>query len=348
MPDNDYLRSLLRANEDEHIEEWRTVFDYFQEDEGSSSAGFDTRLWKSSYTTQPIPDDEMREWVDTTVEEILSLHPAEILEIGCGTGLLLLRIASTSKRYVGVDFSTSSLKSLRKQMAGLDGMSRAVTLLERQADNFENLDDNSFDTIIINSVVQYFPSLEHLTKVLEGALKAAKPGGAIFIGDVRSLPLLEAWSASVELFQAPSTLSLSDLREKIRRRVNQERELVISPAFFLALQRRYPQISRVEIRPKWGNADNEMNSFRYNVTLFLDPHEQKYLEPRWLDWTAEGLTLDTIRDLLQSGTEMLAIKGVVNARVEKDVKRWRGWRTPMIHRQPVNSERRLVTRRLGA
>ena len=94
---------------------------------------------------------------------------------------------------------------------------------------------------------------------------------------------------------------------------------MISPAFFLALQRRYPQISRVEIRPKWGKADNEMNSFRYNVTLFMDSHEQKYLEPRWLDWNAEGLTLDTIRDLLQSGTEMLAIKGVVNARIEKDV-----------------------------
>ena len=133
------------------------------------------RRWNSSYTKQPIPADEMREWVDNTVEEILSLHPAEILEIGCGTGLLLLRIAPTSKRYVGMDFSASSLKSLRKQMAALDGKQSAVTLLERPADDFKDLDDNSFDTIIINSVVQYFPSLEHLTKVLEGALKATKP-----------------------------------------------------------------------------------------------------------------------------------------------------------------------------
>jgi amino acid adenylation domain-containing protein len=318
VPDKDYLHSVA-ANEGERLEDWRAVFDWFQEEEGSSSTGFNTLVWNSSYTREPVPADEMREWVDTTVEEILSLHPAEILEIGCGTGLLLLRIAPTSKRYVGMDFSATSLKSLREQMAAFNGVSRAVTLLERQADNFEDLDDNSFDTIIINSVVQYFPSLEHLTRVLEGTLKAAKPRSAIFIGDVRSLSMLEAWSASVELFQAPSTLSLSDLREKIRRRVNQERELVISPAFFFALQRRYPQISRIEIRPKWGSADNEMNSFRYNVTLFLDPHEQKYIEPRWLDWTAEGLTLDAIGDLLRSGTEMIAIKGVVNVRVEKDV-----------------------------
>ena len=319
VPDEDYLHNALLAEEDEHIEEWRTVFNFFQEDGGSSSAGFDIRIWKSSYTAQPIPADEMQEWVDTTVEEILSLHPAEILEIGCGTGLLLLRIAPTSKRYVGMDFSASSLKSLGKQMEALDGKRSAVTLLERPADDFKDLDDNSFDTVIINSVVQYFPSLEYLTKVLDGAIKATKPGGAIFVGDVRSLPLLETWSASVELFHAPSTLRLSDLREEIQRRVNQERELLISPAFFLALRRRYPQISRVEIRPKWGNADNEMNSYRYNVTLFVDSHEPKYLEPRWLDWNSDGLTLGALRDLLQSGSETLAIKGVVNARIEKDV-----------------------------
>jgi len=261
----------------------------------------------------------MREWVDNTVEEILSLHPAEILEIGCGTGLLLLRIAPTSKRYVGMDFSASSLKSLGKQMEALDGKQSAVTLLERPADDFKDLDENSFDTVIINSVVQYFPSLEYLTKVLDGAIKATKPGGAIFVGDVRSLPLLEAWSASVELFHAPSTLRLAQLREEIGRRVNQERELLISPAFFLALRRRYPQISRVEIRPKWGKADNEMNSYRYNVTLFVDSHEAKYLEPRWLDWNSDGLTPGALRDLLQSGNETLAIEGVVNARIEKDV-----------------------------
>ena len=49
--------------------------------------------------------------------------------------------------------------------------------------------DKSFDTVIINSVVQYFPSLEYLTKVLDGAIKATKPGGAIFVGDsAKSVP----------------------------------------------------------------------------------------------------------------------------------------------------------------
>jgi hypothetical protein len=205
------------------------------------------------------------------------------------------------------------MKSLTNQMVAFDGNMSAVTVLERAADNFNDIDSSSFDSCIINSVVQYFPSLEYLTKVWEGMLKATKPNGAIFIGDVRSQPLLEAFAASVELFQAPAHLRLSELRERIRRRLNQERELVISPAYFLALQRRYPQVSRVEIRPKCGSSNNEMTRFIYNVTLFLDSRDQRWLvELRWLDWTHEGLTLDTIRELLQSGSEMLAIKCVVN------------------------------------
>jgi len=196
-----------------------------------------------------------------------------ILELGCGRGDLLAGLRPSHG--VGIDFSPAALKSLRNQMAALEEKRSSVTLWERPADNFEDLDDNSFDTVIVNSVVQCFPSLQYLTKVCEGMLKATKPGGAIFVGDVRSLPLREAFSASVELFQAPSTLPLSDLREKIRRRLSQEREMVISPAFFLALQRRYPQVSRVEIRPKWGSSDNEMTRFRYSATLFLEAQEQK-------------------------------------------------------------------------
>ena len=319
-PEDSYLGSILVTQqiEDQRINEWRTVFDRLQRVPGSS-AGFNIDGWHSSYTKQPIAEEEMHEWIDSTVEEILSLHPADVLEIGCGTGLLLLRVVSRTKRYVGVDFSPASLKSLRDQLVTLEASSGSVTLLERQADNFNGLDNHSFDTVILNSVVQYLPSLEQLTKVFEGALKAANSPGAIFIGDVRSRTLLENFATSVELFQAPPSLSVADLRKRIRRRLDQERELVIAPEYFLALQRRYRQITRVEIRPKWGNSDNEMTRFRYNVTLFIDFQEQKSLDPRWLDWSVEGLTLDAIRDLLQSRREILAIKGVINARIEKDV-----------------------------
>ena len=72
--------------------------------------------------------------------------------------------------------------------------------------------------MILNSVVQYFPSIDYLLRVLEGAVNAVAPGGSIFVGDVRSLPLLEAFHASVHCHQAPSwAASRAELRQRVHK-----------------------------------------------------------------------------------------------------------------------------------
>ncbi len=58
----------------------------------------------------------MREWVERTVERILSLRPRRVLEIGCGTGLLLFRIAPRTDLYLGTDFSSIALDGIRRQL----------------------------------------------------------------------------------------------------------------------------------------------------------------------------------------------------------------------------------------
>jgi len=47
----------------------------------------------------------------------------------------------------------------------------------------------------------------------------------------------------------------------------QERELVLSPAFFQRLRARWPRLTRVEARPKPGSDENELTRFRYDVVL---------------------------------------------------------------------------------
>jgi ubiquinone/menaquinone biosynthesis C-methylase UbiE len=321
VPNDEYVDRFLGGPEEQsrRVRKWRLVFDWFQGGKSAKSFRPAFNFGNSSYTDQPYPVDHMRDYVEMPVAEILPLRPAEVLEIGCGTGLLLLRIAPACKRYVGVDFSPASLKSLRKQMEELGGDWPQVTLIEGTADNTEGFEENSFDTVIINSVVQYFPDVEYLNKVLHEAVRVAKPGGAIFVGDVRSLPLLEAFAVSVELYRAPSSLPLAELRPRVRRRVMQQEELVVSPAFFLALQQRYPKISRVEIAPKRGRFDNEMTRFRYNAILRLGAGAES-IEPSWRDWSDQELTLEAIRELLEKeAPETLGIKGIKNARVEKDL-----------------------------
>jgi acyl-CoA synthetase (AMP-forming)/AMP-acid ligase II len=61
-----------RVLEEARVEQWRTVHDLDTYHEaGTGPVDFNTSGWISSYTQEPIPRAEMREWLDATVERIL-------------------------------------------------------------------------------------------------------------------------------------------------------------------------------------------------------------------------------------------------------------------------------------
>jgi methylase of polypeptide subunit release factors len=59
----------------------------------------------------------MREQVDATVARIRALKPQQALEIGCGTGLLLFRLAPECRQYVATDFSAVAVDYVRGSSA---------------------------------------------------------------------------------------------------------------------------------------------------------------------------------------------------------------------------------------
>jgi acyl carrier protein len=203
------------------------------------------------------------------------------------------------------------------------------------ATDFEGVEAEAFDAVILNSVVQYFPSIEYLVCVLEGAVKALATGGFIFIGDVRSLPLLQPFHALVQLHQAEPSLTREQLQQRLQLQMFQETELVIDPAFFSALKQRFPQIINVEIQLMRGRHHNELTQFRYNVILHIRAEIDlpnlltkapacqggSKREPKWLDWSEDNLTVAKVHELLvENQLEMLRITNVPNARVMAAVK----------------------------
>lgn len=116
---------------------------------------------------------------------------------------------------------------LEQQRARLEAPLPQVSLEHRTADDLGGIAPASFDVVVVNSVVQYFPGIAYLTRVLEGAARVVRRGGHIFIGDVRSLPLHHAYCASVELYRAKATLTRAELKELAQQRMLQEEELVI-------------------------------------------------------------------------------------------------------------------------
>lgn len=324
VPERGYLDNVLGRAADgaAFLRKWRKASDLNQlaKDSASAPAGFNTVGWNSSYTRQPIPDMEMREWVETTAADILAFRPRQVYEIGCGTGLLLLRVAPRCDQYVGADFSPVVLEKLREQLPAFPSLKDRVEILERSADNFDGVDHDSFDTVLLNSVIQYFPNVAYLTDVIAKSVDAVRPGGRVFLGDIRNYSLLTAFATSVEFYQSPDDLCAGELRNRIHRRLAREQELLLSPAFFLSLRLRFPKISRVEIRPLRGSADNEMTCYRYQAILHIGKEIAPTAARISINWSQQELTLDEIRSTLrQHPHEPILIHTIRNARIERDL-----------------------------
>ena len=331
----DAIRALVVLN-DTYIEEvlgfdstaskvlgkWRKVFDLtqFTKQAASAPVGFNTLGWNSSYTRQPIPAEQIREWVESTVAEILPLAPRIVYEVGCGTGMLVLRLAPHCERYIAADFSSATLAGLRQQLRKVPELTGRVEILERGAHDFDGLSPCSVDTVVINSVVQYFPSVSYLTKVLQNAVNIVKDGGHIFVGDVLSLPLEPLFASSVVLFQAKDEDRAGQLRQRIQRRIKAEPQLVLSPQYFLSLKHQLPRVSWVEIRPRRDRSDNEMSRYRYHAVLHVGHESRATSNIEFVDWTEHQFTLDDIREWLQQQQgECIGMKAIGNARLEGDL-----------------------------
>ncbi|MCP4549379.1 MAG: amino acid adenylation domain-containing protein [bacterium] len=306
--------------ETEHVSLWQKLFeDTYSQPAGHQEPTFNIVGWNSSYTGLPIPAEKMRAWVENAVDQILSRRPSRVLEIGCGTGLLLYQIAPHCTQYCGTDFSESALRSLRSEL-NERGLSQ-VTLFQRMADDLEGIETEAFDAVILNSVAQYFPSIDYLLRVLEGAVNAAKPGGFVFVGDVRSLPLLEAFHTSIELERASAVLPVAELQRRVRRSIDREEEMIIEPAFFVALKQRWPKVSHVEILPKRGRVRNEMTKYRYEVILHVGRDVCFCGDHEWVDWQENGMTLlDVRRRLVADEPKVLGLRSVPNGRVLAEVR----------------------------
>ncbi len=307
-----------QSTQAEQVKRWEQVWSdaYSQSSAEIKDTQRNTIGWNSSYTLAPIPEAEMQEWLDCTIEQILALAPTRILEIGCGTGMLLFRLAPHCEHYAGVDISPAALRWIEQQTQGWAFADR-VTLRQAAADQISGIEPGSVDLVIINSVIQYFPSVDYLIRVLRQATEWVAPGGQIFVGDARNFQLLEAFHASIQWFQAEAELTATQLRQRISASLKRERELLIDPEFFSALQQELSAISQARILLKNGVADNEMTRFRYDAVLSISAAAQAPGQAvRKLDWSQDTLTLDKLSQMLADHcADILEISGIPNARL---------------------------------
>jgi amino acid adenylation domain-containing protein len=307
----------------EQVAGWKGLHDESYADDRvlAIRPAFNTIGWDSTYTGEPLTDREMRECVANAVTRIRRLKPSRLLEIGCGTGLLLYRLAGRGFDYCGTDLSETAIRQLdeRRRQHPSHGLEQA-RLVCCTADDFSGFTPGEFDAVALNSVVQYFPSAGYLQEVLRGAARVCDGRGAIFVGDVRSLPLLRSYYASVQVAKAAGSVTASRLAAAINEHIAREQELLIAPRFFDEAARQLSNASP-RLQPKRGWVHNELTRFRYDVTLPLGDVNDATTSPAdcWTDWRAEAWSLAEIgRYLAEVRPEYWGLRHVANARLRDE------------------------------
>ncbi|WP_051707174.1 MULTISPECIES: non-ribosomal peptide synthase/polyketide synthase [unclassified Streptomyces] len=300
---------------EESVADWKDLHELLYSAAGSD--GFEENFagWNSMYDGLPLPLADMREWREATLGRIRALKPRRVLEIGVGSGLLLSRLAPDCETYLGTDLSEEAVRALETQVAAVPALAGKVTLLARPAHDLTGLPEGHFDTVVINSVVQYFPGADYLTTVLRAATALLAPGGALFVGDVRNLRLLRTLSAAIETGRArerAEDTGKEALRAAVDRAVAWEGELLVDPDYFAALDG-----LSADIRVKRGTHHNELTRYRYDVVLRPAENRTSTDVPE-RPWSALG-SVPALGELLAARPGRLRVTGIPNARLADDL-----------------------------
>ena len=314
-PDADTASADVETDDDA-VAYWRRIYDdVVYRDVGKRTDGdaqFDITGWTDSATGKLLSDADMAEQIAQTCDRIVALGGRDILEFGCGTGLIAFPLAPKVRRIHGIDISDRALDHIRRTAAaaGIDN----ITLQQGSAEALAGIADGSFDTVVLNSTVQYLPSQEYLLSLLEDLLRVTRPGGAIFLGDIRHPGLLEAFQAEILLGRVDPSTTTGALRNVVARKIEEEQELLLDPHWFLALRDRFPAIADIGIQIKRGKGHNELARFRYDVVLRTGTGAA----PRDLTEVTWGDEIAKLDDLIAAAAGMgqadLRVRDIPNAR----------------------------------
>ncbi|KAB5588963.1 Non-ribosomal peptide synthetase [Ceratobasidium theobromae] len=304
------------------VASWKEVTEAItaQHQDVEFDAGFDHRGWTSSFDRGLISTEDMKEWLDATVDRLLSLRCFQdgqrprILEIGSGTGMILFRLAPHAEKYVGFDLSALVVSQVQAhaQKLGYDH----VEVYTTPAHLFEEVIDlkQRFDLVICNSVAQYFPSFQYFQRLLDRAADHLDEDGYIFFGDMRNFGLMRQYAMAVALAGKPQ--SVSCLSKAILNTMSREEELLVSPDYFAQLARDDGRFDSAVSYLKRGVATTEMNLFRFDAILHSP--QQKALSAsasplRECSWSPPA-SLDELVSSVEVSLPVL-LRNIPNARI---------------------------------
>ncbi len=286
----------ITAGDDAQVQAWQEIYDDLYGRAGAPAGRPDDDFagWVSS-AGDKLPRTAMLDWQRGAAARVLALRPRRVLELGAGDGLMLWPVAPACEEYWATDLSSAALARLRASIAADPALAGKVRVVQAEARQLDQLPDHYFDTIVINSVVQYFPSAGYLEDVLRSALGKAAPGAAIFLGDIRNLRTAHYCYAETRLATATAGQTAGEVLAAAHRAALAENELLLAPEYFLALPALLAGIAGAELHLKATAYRTELTAYRYDVVLRTAPGATAGTRPEFgagdpavLHWEANG------------------------------------------------------------
>lgn len=127
-------------------------------------ANYDTYGW-----------DHYNKVADTLLDDI-SLEGKYVLDVGCGTGILTLKLLERkAKKVYGIDISENMVDVLKKKIEADGYLQGMADVLVADAENIP-FEDNYFDVVISSMVFGMVPNPERMIREM---LRVLKPGGIV-------------------------------------------------------------------------------------------------------------------------------------------------------------------------
>ncbi len=285
--------------------------------------GLDFTGWVDSATGERYSAEAMLDWREQTLRRLSAFRHERVLEIGCGSGLILTGIAPRARRYVGIDFNAAALARARNHVTENRRLGH-VELIEAAADDGDAIPHGPFDLIILNSVIQYFPSETYLREVLNNLLPKLAPEGILFVGDVRDLRLLTCFHIDNARREPAASRTTPALRSRAYSKLLNERELLLDPDWFTSLGGHDSGRVAAVAMPRLDRHRTEMALFRYDVAIRLRaPGNQKQIEIRWIDPQADASTETALDNALSAfPLDVIGVACLFDERLREPIRTW--------------------------
>nr|ABR28366.2 bassianolide synthetase [Xylaria sp. BCC 1067] len=296
-----------------HVEGWGDLFEsstYADINTIDQSALHDFTGWTSMYDGSLINKAEMQEWLDDTIHTLLDGQaPGHVLEIGTGSGMVMFNLGTGLQSYVGLEPSRSAAAFVNSTIKSIPALAGKAEVHVGTATDISRLSGLCPELVVINSVMQYFPTPEYLVEVVDTLARI--PGvKRLFFGDVRTHATNRHFLAARALHALGDKSTKESLRQKIAELEEREEELLVDPAFFTTLATRLPdQVEHVEILPKKMRATNELSAYRYAAVVHMRGSEER-VQPvypindnDWVDFQASQMDRDALLYLLQRSAD---------------------------------------------